>query len=273
MRVLDGLESGGAFADKWDYFPDPYDPIYPWSTANPSVIRTSVIFWSLAELEADRHAASLAHRGDDSSGEGGSDGDRDAAIRSAGGPSALTDASVPRAAPHAAAGEMYTADTLMLAVVMGHELGAPSLPGSGSSEDQDPLRDPSRRGAAPAAGLSAHPSATGSPALQQEREALGGSSERVSAFATRLERVSPNPSRRGCQIAWSLARAGEAGLEIFDVTGRRVGVLQSGFATAGAHVASWDGREASGARAGPGLYFATLTTASGRTSLRFVVAP
>jgi hypothetical protein len=54
MLRLRGLEDRGAYADKWDYFPSLSDPIYPWATAQRSVIRTSVIFWSLACLHADQ---------------------------------------------------------------------------------------------------------------------------------------------------------------------------------------------------------------------------
>ena len=50
---LRDLEDRGAFADKWDYFPSLEDPIYPWASAQRSVIRTSVIFWSLACLYAE----------------------------------------------------------------------------------------------------------------------------------------------------------------------------------------------------------------------------
>ena len=75
LGALLGMETAGAFADKWDYFPPSYDPIYPWSTGSPSVIRTSVIFWSLAELEADRRAPWIARRGDDDD-RGGDEGSR-----------------------------------------------------------------------------------------------------------------------------------------------------------------------------------------------------
>ena len=54
MLRLRALEDRGAYADKWDYFPVLSDPIYPWATARRSVIRTSVIFWSLACLHSDQ---------------------------------------------------------------------------------------------------------------------------------------------------------------------------------------------------------------------------
>jgi len=54
MLRLRNLEDRGSYADKWDYFPSLSDPIYPWATARRSVIRTSVIFWSLACLHTDQ---------------------------------------------------------------------------------------------------------------------------------------------------------------------------------------------------------------------------
>ena len=48
------LQDGGAFADKWGYPPDALDPILPWASASRSVIRTSVVFWSLTSLYAAR---------------------------------------------------------------------------------------------------------------------------------------------------------------------------------------------------------------------------
>lgn len=54
MDRLLRLEDRGSFPDKWGYFPDLDDPIYPWAAGTQSVIRTSVVFWSLAALYADR---------------------------------------------------------------------------------------------------------------------------------------------------------------------------------------------------------------------------
>jgi List-Bact-rpt repeat protein/fibronectin type III domain protein len=54
MGFLSKLENRGAFDDKWDFMPPPEDPIYPWATASPSVIRTSVVFWSLTSIFASR---------------------------------------------------------------------------------------------------------------------------------------------------------------------------------------------------------------------------
>jgi len=54
MDFLLSLETRGTFADKWDYWPPPTDPYYPWTTADTSVVNMSVLFWSLAATLAGR---------------------------------------------------------------------------------------------------------------------------------------------------------------------------------------------------------------------------
>ena len=257
LSALRGMESAGAFADKWDYPPDTWDPIYPWATANPSVIRTSVIFWSLAELQADLRAPQLAQRGDDDDHERGGD-DRDLALRSPGTPAGVTGETPAGGLAHAAWPQVYSADSLVLAVVMGHELGAPILSGAGGAGDLAAPGDLPRRGL-DRDGASA--------ARGSQAPASGVVSE------TRLARVTPNPTRSGCEVAFELAREGETRLEIFDVSGRRVRTLESGPLAAGEHRAVWDGRNALGAMPGAGLYFVALTTADGRRVARLVISP
>ena len=54
MERLLQLEDHGSFPDKWGPLPSPEDPIYPWASSSRSVIRTSLVFWSLASTYADR---------------------------------------------------------------------------------------------------------------------------------------------------------------------------------------------------------------------------
>jgi hypothetical protein len=61
VERLRDLQDDGAYSDKWDFLPPPADPIYPWASENHSVIRTSVIFWSLASLYAEREHRGPAH--------------------------------------------------------------------------------------------------------------------------------------------------------------------------------------------------------------------
>jgi flagellar hook assembly protein FlgD len=59
-------------------------------------------------------------------------------------------------------------------------------------------------------------------------------------------------------------------LEIVDVAGRQVRTLVDGVRPAGSGSARWDGRDASGAPAASGVYFARLT-AGRETQVRRIV--
>ncbi len=83
-----------------------------------------------------------------------------------------------------------------------------------------------------------------------------------------LYEARPSPFRAGAAIRFSLAQAGEAGLCVFDVSGRRVRTLVDGPLEAGEHAITWDGADDSGRRLGSGIYWVQLVTESGYTSGR-----
>ena len=86
---------------------------------------------------------------------------------------------------------------------------------------------------------------------------------------TRLEVNSPNPFALATQIPFTLALAGRARLEVYDVSGRLVAVLSDETLPAGPHSVSWTGRDQSGARVPPGVYLLRLE-ASGLSLTRRV---
>jgi flagellar hook assembly protein FlgD len=69
-----------------------------------------------------------------------------------------------------------------------------------------------------------------------------------------------SPSSRDARatIQYSVAKAGVVRLEIFDVTGRRVGVIRQN-ASLGENSAVWDGKDAGGCQVSPGVYFYRMT--------------
>ncbi len=77
--------------------------------------------------------------------------------------------------------------------------------------------------------------------------------------SARLHPASPNPFNPTTTLGWSLAEAGRARLEIFDILGRRVALLQDGWQQAGDYSQTFD---ASGLASGN--YFLSLQSASGR---------
>ena len=68
-------------------------------------------------------------------------------------------------------------------------------------------------------------------------------------------RVSPNPSRDGTRLEYATRSDAKVTLGVYDLAGRQVRSLVNGFQPAGDYSVRWDGRDASGARVKPGVYF------------------
>lgn len=81
----------------------------------------------------------------------------------------------------------------------------------------------------------------------------------------------PDPFDRSTFINYSLAEAGPVDLTIADVSGRTVRHLEHGRREAGSWQVEWDGRDDSGTRVAPGVYFERLRTAHGTAATRVVV--
>ncbi len=71
---------------------------------------------------------------------------------------------------------------------------------------------------------------------------------------TRLFAASPNPFRGVTSLRLDLAQATRASVAVFDLAGRQVATLRDGTLAAGRQTVSWDGRDASGAAVGSGVY-------------------
>lgn len=76
---------------------------------------------------------------------------------------------------------------------------------------------------------------------------------------TRLYAPFPNPLSGSSSVRFDLSRRGEARLEVFDLSGRRVALLAQREFDPGRYTEHWNGRDASGATVGPGLYFVRLS--------------
>ncbi len=93
----------------------------------------------------------------------------------------------------------------------------------------------------------------------------------ASALRVSLSPARPNPASGAQRFAFTLPAASPVQLAIYDVSGRRVATRGTGRARRDAqHAASWDGRDADGAAAAPGLYFARLRAAGGVASATVV---
>lgn len=84
--------------------------------------------------------------------------------------------------------------------------------------------------------------------------------------------AAPNPFRGQSSVSFTLPAAGDVQLDVFDLQGRLVRTLARGAHGAGAHSVAWDGRDANGGTAGPGLYLARLTAGGETRQLKLVRA-
>ncbi len=84
----------------------------------------------------------------------------------------------------------------------------------------------------------------------------------------------PNPFRGATEIRFDLAAPeGDLVLEVFDMRGRRVFRLSSGYRAAGTHTVRWDGRNASGDRVAAGVYYLILRAAHHRETRKLLLIP
>ena len=106
------------------------------------------------------------------------------------------------------------------------------------------------------------------PAAQPVPLAVGGA---VPPRAVELASPAPNPVHGLARFSFALPGAGDARLEILDVTGRRVRVLAAGPLEAGRYVRGWDRTDDHGRSVPPGIYLARLSTPAGTATRRFAV--
>jgi hypothetical protein len=88
-----------------------------------------------------------------------------------------------------------------------------------------------------------------------------------------LAPAAPNPFGSGTVLRYTLAKAGDAELCVFDLAGRQVRRLAAGPSAAGAHTVEWNGLDDSGRRVIPGVYFYRLRTGGTSEAKRVVVLP
>jgi hypothetical protein len=82
--------------------------------------------------------------------------------------------------------------------------------------------------------------------------------------------ATPNPAAGAMAFALDLPVAGEAMVEVFDLSGRRVTVAQHGRLGAGRHTLGWDGRADDGRPVAPGVYLARVRAGGLSAATRFV---
>ncbi len=86
-----------------------------------------------------------------------------------------------------------------------------------------------------------------------------------------LARPYPMPFTSETRMTFSLGEAADVSLEVFDVKGRLVRTLAEGPYAAGRHSVTWDGLDARGAGAAPGVYFVRCASAAEHQVRRVVL--
>ena len=81
----------------------------------------------------------------------------------------------------------------------------------------------------------------------------------------------PNPFNPTTQITFNLDKPQTISLKIFDIRGRLVRTIQSGFMESGTHTFRWDGSDAQGRRAASGVYLYQLKGVSGIQTRRMIL--
>jgi YVTN family beta-propeller protein len=81
----------------------------------------------------------------------------------------------------------------------------------------------------------------------------------------------PNPFNPKTTIAFYMPERGAMELAVYDVSGRRIALLERGTMGAGEHRAEWDGRCSNGSPAATGVYFMRLRTQDGSKTVKAVL--
>jgi hypothetical protein len=163
-----------------------------------------------------------------------------------------------------------------------HQLGAGGRRGREAlplEPHHEHVQSADRAHAGPGRGVHAHRRRPRRPGLRhQQRHAvrgrsdLGGGAAGAVAAGLSLSLPQPNPLTRLATLRFRLPRAGDVTLEVLDLAGQRVKLLERGVLPAGEHVATWDGTDARGSRRAPGVYFVRLYDGTESVSTRVVVA-
>ena len=118
-------------------------------------------------------------------------------------------------------------------------------------------------------------SAVAADLLENAIEYLSGSGQAVEApvlpWRLALAPLGPSPASAAVRLRLEQPAAGRTRAAVCDVAGRLVREICDAPLAAGPHLLEWDGRDAGGRRAAPGVYFLKASTPSGVVSRQVVL--
>ena len=101
---------------------------------------------------------------------------------------------------------------------------------------------------------------------------LNGDVNAVSQLASSLDPNRPNPFNPATTIRYSLERAVDVKLAIYNLLGQEVRLLVRRFQPAGSYTVTWDGRDAAGRQVSTGVYLYRLQAGTDVVSRKMVLA-
>lgn len=87
-----------------------------------------------------------------------------------------------------------------------------------------------------------------------------------------MQTPAPNPMSSGCSVAYDLPSAGDFSMMVYDLTGRAVRSLHSGYLPQGQGSIWFDGTGESGRQLPPGVYSVVINGTSGADAVNIVIA-
>ena len=107
--------------------------------------------------------------------------------------------------------------------------------------------------------------------IPAERLSSEGYRETGAASLFYLGAPSPNPTREDAVIRYSIPENGRVRASVYNVGGRLVRSLWDGPQEQGGHILTWDGRDGSGRKSAPGIYFLRLNHEDRALTARIVL--
>ena len=103
--------------------------------------------------------------------------------------------------------------------------------------------------------------------------AVAAPGEPAAAASLGLAPTAPNPFVGDTRITWTLPRAGEALVRVFDPAGRHVRTLARGVHAVGPHQLTWDGRDDGGRAVPTGIYLVEVRAGGESQARRMIRLP